>query len=126
MKPGNLYYFINLFHFINYHFGQTRLCNNLLRYGVVFLFNCISVDGEHNFIIVSLFLIISSIRFQDFFWPQKHFFDKQSYLNFRKKKQVSYCSFDSMVTSFLSPMWPTSVSIFSNLLSMYTLGCLRG
>ena len=87
MKPGNLYYFINLFHFINYYFSQTRLCNNLLRYGVVFLFNCISVDGEHNFIIVSLFLIISSIRFQDFFWPQKHFFDKQSYLNFRKKNR---------------------------------------
>ena len=76
MKPGNLYYFINLFHFINYHLGQTRLWNNLLRYGVVFLFNCISVDREHNFIIVSLFLIISSISFQDFLGPQKHFFDK--------------------------------------------------
>ena len=125
MKPGNLYYFINLFHFINYHFGQTRLCNNLLRYGVVFLFNCISVDGEHNFIIVSLFLIISSIRFQDFFGHKSIFLTNKVVLTL-EKKQVSYCSFDSMVTSFLSPMWPTSVSIFFKLLSIYSLGCLRG
>ena len=100
MKPGNLYYFINLFHFINYHFGQTRLCNNLLRYGVVFLFNCISVDGEHNFIIVSLFLIISSIRFQDFFGHKSIFLTNKVVLTL-EKKQVSYCSFDSMVKSFL-------------------------
>lgn len=124
MKPGNLYYFINLFHFINYHLGQTRLWNNLLRYGVVFLFNCISVDGEHNFIIVSLFLIISSIRFQDFFGHKSIFLTNKVVLTL-EKKQVSYCSFDSMVTSFLSPMWPTSVSIFFKLLSIYSLGCLR-
>ena len=125
MKPGNLYYFINLFHFINYHFGQTRLCNNLLRYGVVFLFNCISIDGEHNFIIVSLFLIISSIRFQDFFGHKSIFLTNKVILTL-EKRQVSYRSFDSMVTSFLSPMWPTSVSIFSKLLSIYYLGRLRG
>lgn len=86
MKPGNLYYFINLFHFINYHFGQTRLCNNLLRYGVVFLFNCISIDGEHNFIIVSLFLIISSIRFQDFFGHKSIFLTNKVVLTLEKNR----------------------------------------
>ena len=84
MKPGNLYYFINLFHFINYHHGQTRLWNNLLRYGVVFLFNCISVDREHNFI-VSLFLIISSISFQDFFGHKSIFLTNKVVLALEKK-----------------------------------------
>lgn len=88
MKPGNLYYFINLFHFINYHLGQTRLWNNLLRYGVVFLFNCISVDREHNFIIVSLFLIISSISFQDFFGHKSIFLTNKVVLTLEKKKGV--------------------------------------
>ena len=97
MKPGNLYYFINLFHFINYHLGQTRLWNNLLRYFYI------SVDREHNFIIVSLFLIISSISFQDFFGHKSIFLTNKVVLTLEKKK-VSYCSFDSMVTSFLSPM----------------------
>ena len=85
MKPGNLYYFINLFHFINYHLGQTRLWNNLLRYGVVFLFNCIFVDREHNFI-VSLFLIISSISFQDFFGHKSIFLTNKVVLTLEKNR----------------------------------------